>query len=287
MQIESLSLIHQNFLEKKLQQLNLPFSEYSFANLYLFRSLHQYEVIHCREELFIRGMTRDKVPFMMLTSHPSQIPPQSIQEALKLAQIFFPIPDNWFNFFNKGKGEASFNEEDSDYLYKSSTLATYAGRHLDGKRNLVKRFLDHHEVIIKNLPEQFEDALGILDLWQAEQTQSISETDYLPCKEALSCLQQLHLRGLIVYVNKQPAGFVIGERMNQNFFAVHFSKGLHAFPGIYPFLFREIAGLIQKTCLWINLEQDLGIPGLRESKLSYHPQLVAKKWRLPIDYGSR
>lgn len=281
MQIEPLNLSHQHLLKSRLQQINLSISEYSFANLYLFRQLHHYEVIELGGEIFIRGFTRDKVSFIMLTSHPIQISRQILQQVLPLAQILFPIPENWLGSLDKWFLQISFKEEDNDYLYTVLKLATYRGRHLDGKRNQVKHLLNHYEVKSEIFsPESIKDAQQVLDEWQQERDDDITQTDYSSCYEAIYNLVHLHLHGRIVYVNQKPAGFVIGEWLNKDCYTVHFSKALRSLKGLYQYLFQDLAQSLEGKCSWVNLEQDLGIPALRNSKLSYQPDLLVKKWRV-------
>jgi hypothetical protein len=43
---------------------------------------------------------------------------------------------------------------------------------------------------------------------------------------------------------------------------------------------REFARLLFTDCRYVNREQDLGEPGLRNAKLSYHPVELVKKYRL-------
>lgn len=286
MQIEPLNIFHQPLLENRLRQLNLFLSEYSFANLYLFRQIHHYEVIQLNGEVFIKGQTRDKVPFIMLTSHPMHIPPQLIQQVSSLSQILFPIPENWLSFFDKWLLQASFKEEDTDYLYTTSKFATYAGRHFDGKRNQVKQFLDQNEVRSEKLDLQLKDAQSILNEWQAERSQENDQTDYSSCYEAIQLLDPLHLSGLIVYVNQTPSGVLIGEWINKECYVIHFSKASRSIKGLYQYLFQELARSLENTSSWINLEQDLGIAALRHSKLSYQPDLLVKKWRLQLQFNS-
>jgi hypothetical protein len=280
--IEPLSFSHQRLLEHKLRQLNLSLSEYSFANLYLFRKLHHYEVMKLDDEIFLRGLTRDKVPFIMLTSNPAQISKSLLQKVISLAQILFPIPENWLNLLDNWILQASFKEEDTDYLYTLSKLDTYPGRHLDGKRNQVKQLLNHYEVKRENFSQQIRDAQDILDNWQAKYNKDSDQTDYSSCQEAIRNFHQLHLHGHIVYVNQQPAGFVMGEWTSKDYYTVHFAKALHSIKGIYQYLFQELAQSLEGTCSWINLEQDLGVSAIRYSKLSYQPDSLVKKWRVQL-----
>jgi uncharacterized protein len=117
MQIEPLNFSHQSILEPKLHRLNLPISEFSFANLYLFRNIHHYEVMRLDNEIFIKGMTRDKVSFIMPTSPPAEIQKHILEQALSFSQILFPIPEIWLSSLEKRLLQTSFKEDDSDYFY--------------------------------------------------------------------------------------------------------------------------------------------------------------------------
>jgi hypothetical protein len=281
MQTEPLNLSHQLILESKLRQLNLPISEFSFANLYLFRNIHHYEVMQLNSEIFIKGITRDKVSFIMPTSPPAKISKDLLQEALSSAQILFPIPDSWLGSLEKQLIQTSFREEDSDYLFTVLKLATYPGRHLDGKRNQVKQFVNHYEIKKEDLIHHIHDAQLILDQWQSERKDNV-QTDYASCQDALQSLERLHLNGFIVYADQVPAGFIIGEWSSKDYYTAHFSKAIHSIKGIYQYLFQELAHSLEGTCSWINLEQDLGIPAIRHSKLSYQPDMLIKKWRVVL-----
>lgn len=286
MQIEALNLSHQTVLEQKFQILGLSISEYSFANLYLFRQLHQYQVMYCWDEIFIKGMTRDEVPFIMPTSHPTKLAPQVLQAALTQAPILFPIPDSWLPFFEKILVQASFNEADSDYLFNTSKLAHFPGRHLSKKRNLVKQLLNAHEIKSDILFDQLEKAKQILKDWQQEHADDPLETDYSACQEAIQEFHQLKLHGRMVYVDQQPAGFMIGEWVSKDCYVVHFSKAQRMIKGLYQYLYQDLAQTLEQSCPWINIEQDLGIPALRDAKHSYLPDQLLRKWRIELQFPS-
>lgn len=280
---EPLSLIHQDLLESKFHELNLPLSEYSFANLYLFRAEHCYEVVTIDEEVFIRGVTRDNVPFIMLTSPPLHYSSHILRATLlQHADILYPIPENWLVFFEHDMVQASFKEEDSDYLYSLKKLAYFPGRHLSKKRNLVKQLQTQHQIHAADLIDQTGQAAQILENWRQEHADDSSEADYEACSEAIQNYKQLRLNGRIVYIDGDPAGFTIGEPISNDCYVVHFCKGLRSIKGLYQYLYQDLALSVENSYTWINLEQDLGLPAIRDSKHSYLPDRYLVKWRLKL-----
>ena len=77
-------------------------------------------------------------------------------------------------------------------------------------------------------------------------------------------------------------GLSIGELLTPDCFAVHFFKGLKQFKGIYQAMYQNLALTLPSSVQWINLEQDLGSAGLRQSKQSYLPDSLLIKWRVPF-----
>ena len=51
--------------------------------------------------------------------------------------MIYPIPEKWINKFSADNFIVSYTDDDSDYLYEIDNLASYPGRKLHGKRNLV------------------------------------------------------------------------------------------------------------------------------------------------------
>jgi len=63
---------------------------------------------------------------------------------------------------------------------------------------------------------------------------------------------------------------------------MHVLKASRFVPGLYQTLYREFLKREAQTCRFINMEQDLGIEGLRKAKLSYHPCAMVKKFTLSL-----
>lgn len=279
MKIEPLSISHQALLEPKFKALGLCLSEYSFASRFLFRRSHDYHVIFDEEMLWLRGKTKDGVRYLMPTVDLREMPVSELLERLQWADCFYPIPESWISSMSSDDFQITFNRDDSDYLFKKEKIAEYPGRDLSAKRNLVKQFLNAHEAKIIPYEKRWaEDALTILNVWQSGFKGE--DSDFFPCQDGIQFSEELGLFGYLIYIEEKPAAFILGEHF-KNVFVIHFAKALTEYKGIYPFLFKELAGrLLEQEISCLNWEQDLGQEGLRKSKLSYQPDKLASKYRV-------
>ncbi|MBQ4534068.1 MAG: DUF2156 domain-containing protein, partial [Ruminococcus sp.] len=81
-----------------------------------------------------------------------------------------------------------------------------------------------------------------------------------------------------IRIDGKIAAVTIGEKINSNTFCVHIEKADTSFSGIYAGINKLFAENEAKELKYINREEDLGIEGLRKSKLSYHPAFLLDKY---------
>jgi hypothetical protein len=90
------------------------------------------------------------------------------------------------------------------------------------------------------------------------------------------------LCGGIYYADGEPAGFVLGEEVNEETFVLHFAKGRTKFKGVYQYMFNTFAKILPPKYKYLNLEQDLDKENLRVFKSSYVPDAMIKKARVKL-----
>jgi uncharacterized protein len=282
MRIERLGLHHKEVLAPLLRAITVPLSEYCFANLYLFRESHGYEVL-TDGDIFIKGRTYDGHTYLMPTVPAAQLDAARLQELLRDVDCLFPVPEEWLAAFDPGQYEVSFHKGDADYLYTVEKMSTLAGRKLHKKRNLLKQFIEgyRHEALPLT-DARIGDARAILEDWQQESGLDRGGTDYGPCREALDRYEELVLCGGITYADGEPAGFVLGEEVNDETYVLHFAKALKKFKGVYQFMFNNFAKILPPKYTYLNLEQDLDKENLRVFKSSYVPDALVKKARVRL-----
>lgn len=276
---ESLNLTHQGLINAALRKLNYSLSEYSFANLYLFRNIHRYEV-SIDVPLFVKGVTRKSESFLMPLFPISELSSENLLSYMN-SEFLFPIPEEVLIFFNPKQFHISFLEEENDYLFHLEKLRYYPGRHLSKKRNLVKQFLQNYHAessLIDN--NTLEASLEVLDNWQKESDLFPDLTDYFSCKEALQLMERLDLTGRIYMVDGKPRGFLLGDYINNNTFIIRFAKADKSYKGIYQFIYEDFARSLPATVEWVNMEVDLGMESLHQAKMSYLPDRLIHKYRV-------
>lgn len=96
-------------------------------------------------------------------------------------------------------------------------------------------------------------------------------------ENALRKREFLGLKGGLLRANGEVVAFALGEQINEDTLVVHIEKAFSEVPGAYAvinqqFLIHESGGL-----KYVNREDDVGEPGLRKAKLSYHPEFLVEK----------
>ena len=64
--------------------------------------------------------------------------------------------------------------------------------------------------------------------------------------------------------------------------ALHVEKARHDVRGLYTAITKEFAAHAWTDVKYLNREEDMGHPGLREAKLALHPEFMVKKYNVII-----
>ena len=88
----------------------------------------------------------------------------------------------------------------------------------------------------------------------------------------------LKIRGGIIYIGEKAVAFTLGSAVNRDVFDIHIEKSLAEYAEGYTVINREFAVNELADYKYINREDDMGLDGLRQAKLSYHPAVMVKKY---------
>lgn len=183
------------------------------------------------------------------------------------------------------------NTDQADYITSVYRLYTYSGRELAAKRRQHSLFSRRHTDFIfreLNLADKKirEDIRNLFSIWLTNKSKDLSmeeEHEFVALQRCLNiCFETFIATG--IFIDGSLVAFWILEDLKNGYAISHFEKAdLGRYIGIFPFLKQKTAEILRKHDLvYVNLEQDLGIPGLRTSKKSYYPQHYLKKYTITL-----
>lgn len=170
-----------------------------------------------------------------------------------------------------------------DYLYNRLDLAELKGKHYQPKRNHVNRFRKSYDCLFEPLtPSCIPECLEFEAAWCRRHGYAESQTIRDERKSltiAFRHWEELGLTGEVIRLEGRIIAFTFGHPINHNTFGVHYEKADIGIDGAYSAINRHFAASLPPQYTYLNREEDLGIPGLRQAKLSYHPVKLLEKTR--------
>ena len=89
---------------------------------------------------------------------------------------------------------------------------------------------------------------------------------------------RLDLKGGVLYRDDKVVAFTMGEAMSEDTFHVHIEKAYSDIQGAYPMINQQFVLHEMQDFVYINREEDDGVPGLRRAKESYYPVKMIEKY---------
>ncbi|WP_432626607.1 DUF2156 domain-containing protein [Brotaphodocola sp.] len=191
-------------------------------------------------------------------------------------------------------------EDIRDYLYDAESLRTLAGRKYTKKRNHINKFLKayedrweyrtltyaDHEEILAFLKKWMEAKLavgegsGIDENGEVFDPEEELRGEFLGIQDILSHENLFnHIRAGAIYLDGELKAFSMGDYNEVEKVAIiSIEKADPEIPGLYQMINQQFALHAYPDALLINREDDVGIAGLRKSKMSYYPVDFEKKY---------
>lgn len=162
-----------------------------------------------------------------------------------------------------------------DYIYRASDLAELSGTKYGKIRNRLNKFTKNFTYVIEEISEKNIDEVNEFlkrwCLWRDCASNELLENERKAIVYLMLHFFDFNLQGIILRINGVIQAIAVYEKMNADTVVVHFEKGSPDFDGIYKAINMETAQRVRHSFTYIDREEDLGVPGLRKAKLSYHP----------------
>lgn len=258
---------------------------FSFANIYIWRSLYRITWGICEDSLCI--FFQDKIGcFMYLPPQGDKLKPEAVEAGFAV-----------MNSLNKNKEISRIenipaqdlatyrswgyvlSDKYPDYLCWQKDLAALIGNKYKSQRAAYNFFVKHYDFTKTKLKlSDRQGCLALFDLWaKARRARSedpvysgMLEDNYKVIKAALADYKKLGFEGIVVRVQKKIRAFTFGYPLNQDTFCILYEITDLAVKGLAAFIFRQFCQDL-KSYKYINIMDDSGLENLRQVKLAYKP----------------
>lgn len=191
-----------------------------------------------------------------------------------------------------------------EYVYLKEKLITLSGRALHKKKNHLNFFLRNYEYEVKPIREV--DPKDILALAaeirdykaQDQDEEEDIEAEYEAIEQLLAIMagnpgedlkpcglgeDECPIYGVGVYINDKLEAFAIGEIITEEYACEHFEKANDSYRGLYQLVCSEFCKALPESVIFVNREEDMGLPGLRQAKEALKPEYMEERFAATID----
>lgn len=287
-----LELKDQPLVMERLRRYPPEVSELTFTNLFVWRKSRPITFAEVDGSLvfFVEAQEAGVVRRVMFG------PPVGEASALEVIESLGEEIEGAVRMAHKGANElavAGFRMEEDrdnwDYVYRVEDLSELAGRRFHKKRNQVKQCLEAHECMHEKITEQnLPECVDFQERW-CKARQCGAEPglcrENLAVREMLEHYRELGLFGSAVRVDGRIEAYAVGEELSPGTAVCHFEKGMPGVQGLGQLVNQWFAGYSLGDYEFLNREQDMGIPGLRQAKESYYPHHMVEKLKVVLKPG--
>lgn len=176
--------------------------------------------------------------------------------------------------------------DNHDYVLHLGNLAQLKGKKFASKRKNARKFMKNNsDIIVQKLDLSSEQVhkmiLNTFDTWAKLKKLPKEETDHerIALQRFLDSLDHIKPFGLGIWDSTRNIAFSLVELDKNGYSHNHFFKTHPSYHGLYEVLDSETARhLLDRGYSFMNIQQDLGITGLRMAKKLCRPDHYLKKF---------
>lgn len=266
------------------------YSDFNFVSLWTYMG-HECQLSNLNGNLIFKmidysthepflSMLGDNRPVHTLDTLFKYLEESNLRKELRLV----PATSSMMALDDSHKYTFHLDRDNFDYIIDVRKLIDLKGNQMKTKRRQIQLFKTHSpEHVVRRMDiKSTDDRAHIVELIQrwSDNNKKESEHDHVQAvHKLLDHAHDFHTIDLGIFVDKRLVAFTVNEVIHNHMYMAHFGNADKSVPGIYSFMEHETARFMHENfaCLYFNFQQDLGIPNLRRSKLSYRPHRFLEK----------
>lgn len=291
-----LTLKHKPLFDTLLRDVG-PSGDYKFPSLWSYNTKEDTEISLYKDNLIV--LFRDYITnerFYTCNGTDESTFEELITVALEstkkrnISQSIQLIPEHIASFLLSREVDFSITEDrDSfDYILSLEEVSKLKGGKYHTQKNHLNRFNNlYPDAVVTEInisdPAVQKQLFDLFDRWERGKKKTTDETALE--KKALSRMVHdasfFKLFSIGLYHNEQLIGFSINDLEQEETAQNHFAKSDPSYKEVFFKLMNEGAKrLLEKGYLYINIENDMGLPGLRYAKEQWNPVRYIKKYTI-------
>lgn len=273
---------------------NNPYNnaEKNFSNLFIWRHTYEYEYAIINKCLCIKGKLRNShetfchFPYGQCNNTETIILLKKAFEKEGKKLIIKPVLEPMKKFLEEkmpNEFEIIEDRDSFDYIYKSEKLIDLAGSKLRNKRRWVKKFQNKYNYSYESIDEHNIVDCKNFVINNIKESKNYNKDELIAMTEMFDNMFELGITGCAVKVDGEIVAVSTGEQLSDDTVVIHCERGNKDYSGVYNYINQEFVKSEWADFEYINREEDLGIEGLRSSKLTYYPDNLLSKYIAKIE----
>ena len=211
---------------------------------------------------------------------------ETLESLFSLGLVIKMVPEFGVEGLYASKFESTEDRDSFDYIINTLSLSDLNGRNMKNLRKNVRSFQNSYpnsnvkalylaekdaQDMIMSLTEKWCDSKGF--------NQKEKDDDIDAIEKFIKYSAQFKTSTMGLFVDDALVAFTLNELYEPLWVMGHFGKALNNYEKSSYYLEVVGAGWFNKAgYYYMNLQQDTGLLGLREAKMSYHPEYFLKKY---------
>lgn len=173
----------------------------------------------------------------------------------------------------------------ADYIYLREDICEPSGKRLHNYKNKLNRFKKENpeSAVVPLTKSNSREATEFFKAYCEEnpESSSVDDGEYRATLPVIAEPEGYSMTGALLYLNGNIIGLTLGE-VYKDTVIVHTEKARKDIIGAYQTLARGYQLMMPESVIYVNREEDMGLEGLRRSKLSYSPSSLEFKYTAVI-----
>ena len=261
--------------------------EYTFANNMAWKRLADSKIAFYKDFYIVCSRTEENKPYFVMPSGSGNYTElfaelKKYSDSVGVPLTITGVTEKSLPLFRElfpDSYTVEYDRDGSDYIYLTHDLVHLDGKKYHSKRNHLKHFRQYEHEFSVITEKDFDECIYFCTMdYNSRNHNHSSVAEQYAVNTYFTYFNEMGLSGGIIRIDGKISALTIGERLNSDTFCVHIEKADRSFNGIYTAINNSFVKSVAGEYTYVNREEDLGIEGLRKSKLSYHPVFLLNKY---------